>query len=42
MKRKHSNVRIPLHDYRPDLLGALSWLGDRQLLAVPALTKFTR
>jgi hypothetical protein len=35
MKRKPSNVSIPLHEYRPALLGALSWLGDRHLLAEP-------
>jgi hypothetical protein len=33
MKRKNSS--IPLHDYRPALQGALSWLGDRYLLAEP-------
>ena len=26
----------PLHDYSPALQGALSWLGDRHLLAQPA------
>lgn len=26
---------IPLHDYRPALQGAVSWLGDRYLLAEP-------
>jgi hypothetical protein len=35
MKRKQTNVTIPLHDYRPALQGALSWLGDRHLLAEP-------
>jgi hypothetical protein len=25
----------PLHDYRPALQGALSWLGNRYLLAEP-------
>jgi hypothetical protein len=35
MKRKQANVTIPLHDYRPALKGALSWLGDRHLLAEP-------
>ena len=34
MKRKE-NTAIPLHDYRPALQGALSWLGDRYLLAEP-------
>ena len=33
MKRKDTS--IPLHDYRPALQGALSWLGDRHLLAEP-------
>ena len=27
---------FPLHDYTPALKGALSWLGDRHLLAQPA------
>lgn len=35
MKRKQSTVTFPLHDYRPALQGALSWLGDRHLLAEP-------
>lgn len=35
MKPKE-NTRIPLHDYRTALQGALSWLGDRYLLAEPA------
>ena len=35
MKRKDSNVSMPLHDYRSALQGALSWLGDRYLLAEP-------
>jgi hypothetical protein len=35
MKRKESAAQIPLHDYRPALQGALSWLGDRHLLAEP-------
>jgi hypothetical protein len=35
MKRKESAVQIPLYDYRAALQGALSWLGDRHLLAEP-------
>jgi hypothetical protein len=35
MKRKPSNLSIPLHEYRPALLGSVSWLGDRHLLAEP-------
>ena len=27
--------KIPVHDYRPALQGALSWLGKRYLLAEP-------
>jgi hypothetical protein len=34
MKRKEYSA-LPLHDYRPALQGALSWLGDRHLLAEP-------
>ena len=33
MKRKQAT--IPLYDYRAALQGALSWLGDRHLLAEP-------
>lgn len=36
MIRKQLNATIPLHDYRPALQGAMSWLGDRYLLAEPA------
>jgi len=35
MKRKEYTA-LPLHDYRPALQGAVSWLGDRYLLAEPA------
>jgi hypothetical protein len=35
MKRK-DHTSIPLHDYRPALEDAMSWLGDRYLLAEPA------
>lgn len=34
MKRK-KHIATPLHDYRPALEGALSWLGNRYLLAEP-------
>lgn len=34
MKRKDHSY--PLHDYRPALQDAMSWLGDRYLLAEPA------
>jgi len=34
MKRKEYTA-LPVHDYRPALQGALSWLGDRHLLAEP-------
>jgi hypothetical protein len=34
MKRKELTA-LPLHDYRPALQGAVSWLGDRYLLAEP-------
>ena len=33
--KKPKTANIPLHDYRPALQGALSWLGDRHLLAEP-------
>ena len=32
---KETTHSIPLHDYRPALQGAVSWLGDRYLLAEP-------
>lgn len=35
MKRKDLNNSLPQHDYRSALQGALSWLGDRYLLAEP-------
>jgi len=35
MKRKQ-NQAIPLHNYSPALKDALTWLGDRYLLAEPA------
>jgi len=35
MKRKEMKATIPPHDYRAALHGALSWLGDRYLLAEP-------
>ena len=37
MKRANTpNETIPLHDYRQQLQTAVSWLGDRYLLAEPA------
>lgn len=33
--QKTPNLTIPQHDYRSALEGALSWLGDRYLLAEP-------
>jgi hypothetical protein len=35
MKRNLPKAPIALHDYTPALQGALSWLGDRHLLAEP-------
>ena len=35
MKRKETTSKIPLPDYRNALQDALSWLGDRHLLAEP-------
>lgn len=34
-RAKEPTHSIPLHDYRPALQGAVSWLGDRYLLAEP-------
>jgi hypothetical protein len=34
MKRKEYSA-MPLHDYRAALQGAMSWLGDKYLLAAP-------
>jgi hypothetical protein len=36
MKRPEMIVTIPQHDYAPAVQSALSWLGDRYLLAAPA------
>ena len=36
MKRKNPTATIPQHDDRPALEGALTWLGDRHLLAEPS------
>jgi hypothetical protein len=33
--QKSKSQTIPQHDYRSALEGALSWLGDRYLLAEP-------
>jgi hypothetical protein len=33
--KKASNQALPLHDYRIALQCAVSWLGDRYLLAAP-------
>lgn len=33
--KRNDYTAIPLHDYRPALQGAVSWLGDRYLLAEP-------
>jgi len=36
MNRQATETRIiPTHDYRPALQSAVSWLGDRYLLAEP-------
>lgn len=35
MKRNPGNPTLPLHDYRMALQSAVSWLGDRYLLAAP-------
>jgi hypothetical protein len=35
MKRKDLDSKMPLHDYRNALQGAVKWLGDRYLLAEP-------
>jgi hypothetical protein len=34
-RNKASNPALPIHDYRPALQCAVSWLGDRYLLAAP-------
>lgn len=33
--KRHKNPALPVHDYRPALQCAVSWLGDRYLLAEP-------
>lgn len=34
-RNKLLNKLLPIHDYRPALQTAVSWLGDRYLLAAP-------
>jgi hypothetical protein len=34
-RNKALNPALPVHDYRPALQCAVSWLGDRYLLAAP-------
>jgi hypothetical protein len=34
-RNKVLNPALPVHDYRPALQCAVSWLGDRYLLAAP-------
>ena len=34
--KRDQKAQIPLHDYRIALQGAVSWLGERYLLAEPA------
>ena len=34
-RNKLLNKLLPIHDYRPALRCAVSWLGDRYLLAAP-------
>jgi hypothetical protein len=33
--KRSKNPALPIHDYRPALQCAVSWLGDRYLLAEP-------
>ena len=35
-RNKALNPALPVHDYRPALQCAVSWLGDRYVLAQPA------
>jgi hypothetical protein len=34
--KRHKNPLIPVHDYRSALQSAVSWLGERYVLAEPA------
>jgi len=34
-RKKPLNPDLPVHDYRPALQCAVSWLGDRYVLAAP-------
>jgi hypothetical protein len=38
-RNKASNPALPVHDYRPALQCAVSWLGDRYLLAAPVMRR---
>jgi hypothetical protein len=39
MKRPHDPLQLPLHDYGLALQSAVSWLGDRYLLAAPIVAR---
>jgi len=39
MKVRQDNRSLPLHDYSSAIQGAVSWLGERYLLAVPVAVR---
>ena len=39
MKLENSKTRLPQHDYRMALQSAVSWLGERYLLAEPVMRR---
>jgi hypothetical protein len=39
MKRPNEHPQLPLHDYGLALQSAVSWLGDRYLLAAPVVAR---
>jgi hypothetical protein len=41
MKRPNEHPQLPLHDYGLALQSAVSWLGDRYLLAAPIAPRQT-
>ena len=42
MKRPNEHTQLPVHDYGLAVQNAVSWLGDRYLLAAPATRRVDR
>lgn len=42
MKVRHENESLPVHDYSSAIQSAVSWLGERHLLAIPVAPRARR